>query len=80
MENLPVTLFADFNNNDREGRLRLNLNGTIKDLEAKGMILSEGLEVILTDGDELSVLATIEFSKSENIWVGKFDDKDVKYL
>lgn len=67
-----VTLYADFNNADYTGRLRLNLNGTRTDLKRLGMVLSEGLRVVLSDG-ELSTSGLVQFSHAESIWVAEVD-------
>ena len=67
-----ITLYADFNNADARGRLRLNCKGTLDDLAAAGKNLEEGLEVTLTDG-ELRVDGTVVASKEEGIWVAVVD-------
>lgn len=69
---LPI-LFADFNNPDREGRLRLNCDGTIKDIERIGLMLHEGMLISLDDTDGLSTEGIVELSLEENIWVAKID-------
>jgi len=65
-------LYADFNNTDAKGRLRLNCQGTLDDLAALGRDLKEGVEVTLTDG-ELRVDGTVVASKEEGIWVAVID-------
>lgn len=66
-------IFVDFNNADEEGRIRLIVAGAIGDFKAQGIILVEGLELILDDHQEFRVKGIVEFSKSENIWVGRID-------
>lgn len=39
----------------------------------------EGLKVMLDNTDDLAVPAIIQFSVSENIWVGKYDENDFIY-
>jgi hypothetical protein len=40
-------LFADYNNTDKQGRVRLNCAGTIDDLGRQQIQLREGLDVLL---------------------------------
>ena len=70
MEN-QCTIFADFNNADYKGRIRLNTSGTLEDLQRKNLKLEAGLKVILDDADELTALATVEYSDDERIWVAR---------
>jgi hypothetical protein len=69
-------IFADFNNADTEGRIRLNTNGSLRDIA--NIQLYNGLEVILNDADELEATGIIEFSQTENIWVAKIDWDNIK--
>ncbi|MGB3006514.1 MAG: hypothetical protein WBC06_08405 [Chitinophagaceae bacterium] len=62
-------IFADFNNTDSQGRVRLNTLGTIEDIEKQEIYMMIDLEVLLDDYDELSISGIIEFSEKENIWV-----------
>lgn len=70
---LPIKISVDFNNCDIEGRVRLNTNGTFKDIERLKIKLEAGLEVMLDDNEGLAINGIVEFSKKENIWVAKFD-------
>ena len=67
METLP-RIFADFNNADVQGRIRLNTKGTFDDLEKYRIELKPGLEIILNDNDELEANGIVEYSIEENIW------------
>ena len=71
--NKPDKIFVDFNNADKEGRIRLNTKGAISDIREKNILLEHGLELFLDDGEELSILGIIEYSQDENIWVAKID-------
>ena len=75
--NEQIILAADFNNNDANGRIRLNTKGTILDLERQSLILTQGLSVLLKDYNDLVVMGTVEFSDRENIWVAKINWDDI---
>jgi hypothetical protein len=65
-------LFADFNNADQLGRVRLNTKGTLDDLKALGLSLHDGMHVVLDDGDEIAIDATLRHSPTEG-WVAEVD-------
>lgn len=69
----PPKIFADFNNADPKGRVRLNCNGTTKDLATKQIQLRDGLVVALDDDDELCATGVVEYSKEEQCWVAVID-------
>jgi len=62
------SIYADFNNADPRGHLRLNNVGTIEDLSRQGVLLHEGLQLVLHD-EELEADGEIHFSSAENAWV-----------
>lgn len=70
-------VYADFNNADARGRLRLNCVGTIKDLARQQVELREGLSLALysDDGDdhgradELRADGVVTYSAEEQCWV-----------
>ncbi len=62
------TIYADFNNADPRGRLRLNCIGTVEDLSRQRVQLREGLPLILHD-EELEADGEAQFSPEEQIWV-----------
>ena len=72
------SIYADFQNVDPEGRIRLNSIGTVEDLARHNLTLSHGQAVHLytDDGDSergLTISGTVEFSESESIWVAAVD-------
>lgn len=67
---------VDFNNCDREGRVRLNTIGAIRSLNESKVTLRNGLEVELTSGDFFATKGTVEYSDSEDIWAAQFDIND----
>lgn len=64
------TIYADFNNRDADGYLRLNCSGTEADLSALSIRLEEGMRLLASDGDitaEIAVFAPGE----EKVWRGE---------
>ncbi len=76
--NEQIILAADFKNNDANGRIRSNTNGTILDLERQSLILTQGLSVLLKDYNDLVVKGMVEFSDTEHIWVAKINWDNIK--
>src|SRR5437870_13888974 len=74
-------VYADFQNADSSGRVRLNCAGTIDDLSRQQIELREGLGVVLysDDADEkghparLIAKGTVAFSQEEQCWVAAID-------
>lgn len=71
------SIYADFNNADQMGRLRLNCIGTVRDLGRLGLQLQNGLRVRVHD-EELEAEAEIGYSSDEHIWVAKIDWDAIK--
>jgi len=65
-------IYADFNNADNKGRLRLIVQGSVSDITTQNLKLKSGMPVIVYD-DDLSADAEVIFSDEENIWVAKID-------
>jgi hypothetical protein len=70
-------VFADFQNTDGKGRVRLNTIGTMEDLSQLGLILRDGLEILLYCL-ELETEGVVVHSEEENIWVSKVNWSDVR--
>ena len=68
-------IYADFNNCDEPGRVRLNTIGSLRDLDHVGP-LKEGEMLELYD-TELRVVGKAEFSRVDNIWTAQFDPEKV---
>jgi len=75
---LPV-VYADFNNADTQGRLRLNCQGTIEDLERQRIHLQQNLQLML-QMENLQCAGTVVFSDNEGIWVAAIDWPAIKEL
>ena len=61
------TIYADLNNVDEEGCIRLNCVQTLDDIETQGIKLKDGLKIKLKDGD-LVAEGRVMYSKVESIW------------
>jgi hypothetical protein len=64
-------IFADFQNADPLGRVRLNTVGSIRGLE--GVHLQAGTVLDLYDGDMELKGGVAEYSVDEKIWVARVD-------
>ena len=77
-------IYADFQNADAEGRLRLNCRGTLADLNRQQISLAEGLQVTLYSED-VEAEGEVTYSPDEQLWtavidwdaVRRFDDASV---
>ena len=88
-----IELFHDFNklhDSDKKGYAVAPLvcNGTTMQIEKEGIVLFEGLKLLLIDPDGvdkhgnpdcLEVDATISFDKEHNCWCGEFLYSELKY-
>jgi hypothetical protein len=70
-------VFADFQNADEQGRLRLNCIGTIEDLSRQGTQLIPGNKLLIYS-EELEADAVIEYSDQERIWVAAIDWEQIR--
>jgi hypothetical protein len=71
-----TTIYADFNNADSEGRVRLNGLGTLRDLSWLGVYLKEDMP--LTIHDEELCADGIAHHTSEGVWAARIDWKAIK--
>lgn len=63
-------IYADFNNADAQGRVRLHCQGTVDDLQRLEIALVEGQRIMLYD-DELEAEGIVAFNAAETIWVAE---------
>ena len=70
--NNKLRVFADFNNADEEGRLRLNCIGTIDDLARQKVELQDG-QTLTFYSEDLEVEGMVKHSLEESIWVAVID-------
>lgn len=72
-----VVIYADFNNADAEGRVRLTGAGSVNDLGRLGVRLHEGLALMVHD-EELAAEGTVEYSALEHTWAVRIDWSQVR--
>ncbi len=72
------TVYADFNNGDPRGRLRLSCLGTMQDLTRLGITLRDGMELTVTDYEGLEADAVAHYSADESRWVAVIDWDQVR--
>lgn len=65
-------VFADFQNADAQGRLRLNCVGTTEDLAHHRVFLREG-EWLTLYSEDLGADGRVAFSDEESVWVAVID-------
>jgi hypothetical protein len=70
-------IFADFQNADPQGRLRLNCIGTIEDLSRQGTKLIDGNNLLIYS-EELEADAVVSYSDEEKIWVAAIDWDNIR--
>jgi hypothetical protein len=67
---MALRVFVDFHNADRQGRVRLNTVGSLRDLTAYN--LQTGVALQLYD-DETELAGFAEYSSEERIWTAVVD-------
>lgn len=70
-------LFVDFNNADKAGRVRLNTKGAERDIDALHLVLSDGMQAVLNDGDEIAINGIVRYCPVEG-WVAEIDWKKIE--
>ncbi|MBI2386061.1 MAG: hypothetical protein HYV14_08605 [Elusimicrobia bacterium] len=71
-----IRIYADFNSQDEQGRVRLSTVGSRKDIERHRSKLKEGMEVILYTPGDFEVRGTLTF---DQIWLGIPDLSTIRY-
>jgi hypothetical protein len=70
------TIFVDFHNADAEGYVRLNTNGTVADISRFGIVLQEGMNLSVSDG-EITIAGIVHEPGAEGVWRLAVDWKEV---
>ena len=70
-------LWVDFQNTDRHGSVRLNCVGTTEELNRLGLVLREGLELVLYCL-ELEADGVAHYSQEEGLWTAKVNWDEVR--
>lgn len=73
-------IFADFNNADPLGRVRLSTVGSLESLARSGLKLVDGLAIRVHDDDELEADGVASFSTEEQIWVATIDWNAIRQI
>ncbi|MBE9218211.1 hypothetical protein [Dolichospermum flos-aquae] len=77
--NKKLRIFADFNNADENGRLRLNCIGTIEDLARQKIELQDG-QTLTFYSEDLELEGIVKHSPEENIWVAVIDWDNIRQV
>jgi hypothetical protein len=80
-------VYADFQNADALGRLRLNCSGSLDDLARQQVQLREGLQLALYsddadehgEPDELRVEGIAQYSQDDRCWVAVIDRNSIHH-
>lgn len=67
---------VDFQNADKNGRVRLSTVGALQNIQENQIELLEGKQIELDDEEGLKNLGVLKFSKEENIWLQKLIGKN----
>lgn len=82
-----IKLYADFNNADVHGRLRLNSQGTLDDIRQNAVQLHDGLSIQLYSEDDcdesgnpltMTVEGVLSYSSEEKCWVAAIDWSEIQ--
>ncbi len=74
-----IKIYGDFNNTDSNGNIRLNVNGSLDDIERQKIELKDGMAVVITDF-ELEISGYTKYSIKEKIWVACVNWFELKEL
>jgi hypothetical protein len=75
-------IFVDFNNSDRQGRVRLNCVGTVEDRNRLGIVLQDGTELLFCCL-ELETEGSVTYSTDsteEGLWLAGVDWNNIREL
>jgi hypothetical protein len=79
---MTIRIFADFNDQDEQGRVLLHIGESLRDIEKHKQSIRPGLPVILytDDDDGLQVSAVLEYDADHQIWVADWSDSQAATL
>jgi hypothetical protein len=64
-------IYFDANEGDERGRYDLAIPGALKDIEPIASELTDGMHVILYDGEGLEIEAVLEFDHNYRQWMAR---------
>jgi hypothetical protein len=74
---VTLRVYADLQNRDAVGGVRLNGVGTIEDLAREGVELKDGQSIVVYDED-LEADGVVRFSSHEGLWIAQIDWQRVR--
>ncbi len=68
---MAIRIYADFNNQDEEGRVWLNTPGSLPDIERQKDLLHPGSSIVLytDDNDYIEVPAVLVYHEKYKVWL-----------
>ena len=76
---MVIRIYADFNNCEENGKVRLNTNGSLGDLFRVKKQIHAGMPVWLYD-EEFEVESKLEYDKKWKIWMGDPHWSTIRYF
>ncbi len=73
---MTVRIYADFNDQDELGRVVLNVEGSLRDIERQHDVLRTGMSAVLytDENDYVEVDAILLYDAEHGIWLGKWQE------
>jgi hypothetical protein len=75
-----LRVYADFNCQDEDGKVRLDVAGSLTDLKGVATTIANGTRVILYVPNELEVEANLNFDSNREIWLATPDYATTRHL
>ena len=76
---MAIRIYADFNNCEEDGKVRLNTNGSLNDLCKAKTRIRTGMWVWLYDED-FEVESKLEYHQKWQIWLGEPNWSTIQYF
>ncbi|MCZ6681058.1 MAG: hypothetical protein O7E52_27880 [Candidatus Poribacteria bacterium] len=76
---MAIHIYADFNNCEENGKVRLNTNGSLSDLSEVNDKIHPDMSVWLYD-EEFEVEAKLEYNQKWKIWLGAPNWSTIRYF
>lgn len=76
---MAIRIYADFNNSEKNGKVRLNTNGSLSDLFKVKHKIHRDMVVWLYD-EEFEVETKLEYDEKWKVWLGEPDWSTLRYF